>query len=150
MPVFVLEDSTYAGPIDEDEILPARVVGVKIVTKPFKDEDGNEIQRVEFAFVVEAPGSPYDGQRLWGDTSTTFSNNANCKLFAWSQEMLGMELPSGYKLDTDLLVGQDCRVVVGRKEYEKDGKQQVRNFVKDTIRAGAGSPGPVATDEEPF
>jgi hypothetical protein len=141
MPVFTLEESNFAGPIDEDEILAARLVGVKMVKKPFKDDDGNEIHRVEFAFVIETPGGPFDGQKIWGDTSTVFSNNPNCRLYAWAQEILGIELPVGYDLDTEVLVSHDCRVVVGRREYQKDGKDQVRNFVKDVVRP-AKSPEP--------
>jgi len=150
MPVFILEESNFAGPIDEDEILPARVVGIKERGKPFKEDDGNEIKRVEFSFVIETPEQPFDGQRIWGDTSTVFTNNPNCKLYAWSQELLGMELPAGFQLDTDTLVGQDCRIIVGKREWEKDGKQQTRNYVKDVIRAGAGASASVLPEEEPF
>jgi hypothetical protein len=149
MPVFILEESNFAGPIDDDEILPARVVGIKERIKPFKDDDGNEIKRVEFAFVIETPEGSHDGQKLWGDTSTVFSNNPNCKLFAWSQEILGQELPGGYALDTDTLVGQNCRVIVGLRKYEKDGKEQTRNFVKDVVRP-AGSNLGSADNVAPF
>jgi hypothetical protein len=150
MPVFTLEESNYAGPIPDDEILPARVTGVSTRKKPFKDDDGNDIFRVEFAFVIETPGEAWDGQRIWGDTSTIFTNNPNCKLYAWSQELLGDELPPGYVLDTDNLIGAMGRIVVGRKEYEKDGKDQVRNYVKDVIRvSGRSAPAPI-DDEEPF
>lgn len=48
MPVFILEESNYAGPIPEDEILTAKVVAVKQVVKPFKDDDGKDVVKVEF------------------------------------------------------------------------------------------------------
>lgn len=149
MPIFVLEESNYAGPIPDDEILAAKVTGVKQVVKPFKDDDGNEVVKIEFAFVIEDPGGKFDGQRLWGDTSTVFSDNPNCRLFAWTQELFGQELPKGFRLDTDDLVGKHCRVVVAQRAYVKDGEDKIRNLVKDVFRARDGSAfGGV--EEEPF
>jgi hypothetical protein len=151
MPVLICEESNYAGPIPEDEILPAKVTGVKQVIKPFKDDDGNDVVKIEFSFQVEDPGGAFDGQRLWGDTSTVFTTNPNCRLHAWAQELFGQELPAGFALDTDDLKGKTCRIVVAQKTYKDKNTQEdkVRNFVKDLFRARDGSPfGGV--EEEPF
>ena len=154
MPVFELEESNYTGPIPEDEVLKASIVGIKVVTKPFKDDDGEDVKRVEFAFVVNDPGSQWDGQKLWGDTPTRFNDHPDCRLRAWAQEALGgSELPKGFKLDTDQLVGSQVRVVVAQKTYTKDGQEKVRNYVKDLLRGsggGATSTFAALDDDEPF
>lgn len=154
MPVFELEESNYTGPIPEDEILRAQITGIKVVTKPFKDENNEEIKRVEFAFVVTQSGSQYDGQKIWGDTPTRFNDHPDCRLRAWAQEALGGgELPKGFKLDTDALVGNEVRIVVAQKKYEKDGQDKVRNYVKDLLRApnsNGSSTFSSLDDEEPF
>lgn len=151
MPVFTLEESNYAGPIPEDEILGAEVIDIKTKEKPFKDDDGNAIVRLEFSFIIKHPGSAWDEQRIWGDTSTTFNDHPNCRLRAWAQELLGQELPKGFRLDTDTLRGLSCRIVVGASSYTKNDEEKTRNFVKDVLRA---KPGAVHTaidaDEEPF
>jgi len=155
MPILVLEESNYAGPIPEDSILPARVTGVKQITKKFKDDDGNDIHRMEFSFVVEDPDGVYDGQRLWGDTPITFNTHPECRLRAWAQELFGTELPKGFVLDTDDLKDKRCRVVVALKIYQKEGEEKTRNFVKDLIRPKGGGDfaavGAVGVeDDEPF
>lgn len=137
MPILELEESNYAGLIPEDTILPARVVSVQQQKKPFTDSDGNDIWKMNFAFVVEDPNSPHDATRLWGETSMTFSNNPNCRLFAWAQEILGAELTPPLQLDTDDLAGNACRVVVRVKKYTKDGMEKERNYVGDVMRARA-------------
>lgn len=148
MPILTMEESNYAGPIPEDTVLPAKVTAITQKKKPFKDDDGNDIWRMEFSFTVEDPNSDFDGTRLWGDTSTTFNNHPDCKLRAWAQEILATQLDAGFVLDTDILVGQRCRIVVGVKEYQKDGQTKTRNFVRDVMRPSGG--GIAATDEEPF
>lgn len=75
----------------------------------------------------------------------------NCKLANWSREILAAELPVGYRLDTDMLVSQRCRIVVGLREYQKDGETKQTNFVKDVMRsrdamAGVGA----GAIDEPF
>lgn len=156
MPVYVLEESAYAGPIPEDEILAAEVTAVDLRQKPFNDkETGAEIWRLEFAFIVTEPGSAWEDQRLWGDTSTLFNSNPNCKLRAWAAELMeAEELGPQFRLDTDELIGLPCRVVVGQKPYidKLTQLEKRRNFVKDVIRAKAGvAPRQVVKEEdEPF
>lgn len=151
MPILVLEESNWAGPIPEDEILTAKITSIVEKKKPWQDDDGKDVIRMEFGFVVEDPDSPFDGQRIWGDTPMTFTDNPNCRLFAWAQEIMGQELARPLTLDTDLLVGSTVRVVAAQREYEKDGQKKVRNFVKDVIRAKGGSTfGAVDAEDEPF
>lgn len=147
--ILTLEESNYAGPIPEDSILAARVTAVAQKKQPFKEDDGSDVYKMEFSFVIEDPNSDFDGTRIWGTTPTRFNNHPDCKLFSWTQELLVTELSAGFNLDTENLVGQRCRAVIGLREYEQDGQTKTRNFVKDVIRPSEGRVY-AAADEEPF
>lgn len=152
MPVFVLEESTYAGPIEDDTILNAEITAIKQKMVDFKDGAGEQ-PRVEFTFVVTDPASAWDGQKMWGETSTTFSDNEKCKLRNWAMEIMGVSrLDPGFQLDTDDLVKQPCRIVVGARAKKKNGVEtgDIANFVKDVLRVKGNSSGTFAQDEEPF
>lgn len=136
MPTYEMEDSEFAGYMEDDSVWTANVVAVKTVEKPFKDDDGNPVQRVEFKFNIVDQG-PFDGTNVWGDTPTKFNTHPDCKLRGWASAILGSTLSVGYRLDTDLLVGHECRINVGLREYEKDGQTKQRNFVKDVIPSAA-------------
>lgn len=153
MPTFELEESTFAGYIDDDSIYAANVVGVKLVEKPYTDDDGNKVKKIEFKFALIDEDGPHDGDNLWGETPPRFNTHPECKLRNWASAILGSDLPVGYRLDTDVLVGNVVRVVIGKKEYnDKDGNPKTRNLVKDVMptadnmaRMSSATP-----DEEPF
>lgn len=152
MPTFELEDSDFAGYIEDDTIKVASVAGVKIKEKPYKDDDGNPVKKVEFHFVI-ADGSDHDGQPIWGETSTNFNNHPNCKLRNWACAILGTDLPVGYRLDTDVLIGNEVRAVIGLRDYtDKDGNPKQHNFVKDVIPTtdALDRMQSQSDDEEPF
>lgn len=129
---FELEESDFAGYIDDDTVMRATVVSVKVVEKTYKDDDGNNVKKVEFKFALQDEEGPHDGTNVWGETGTRFNSHPDCKLKNWSQAILGQELPVGFRLDTDMLAANECKVVVGLKEYkDRDGNDKQRNFVKD-------------------
>lgn len=130
--VFELEESDFAGFIDDGEIYLAQVVNIRLVDKPYTDDDGNKVKRVEFKFRLIADDA-HDGADMWGDTSTKFVKNPGCRLFTWAEALLGQQLPARYRLDTDILLDRQCRVVVGKKEWEKDGQARQRNYVRDVM-----------------
>lgn len=139
MPVFELEESTGSGDGEGFSLIPdgtvadAVVTSVEVKTKPFKDDDGKDIIRCEFAFTLK--GGEYDGRRVWGETSTKFSSHPDCRLRNWTQEIIGQELPVGFRLNTDSLVGSDCRVAIAVKKYKtREGVAKERNFVGDVLR----------------
>lgn len=154
MPTFELEETNFAGFIDDDSIYEANVISVRVAEKPFKDDEGNVVKKVEFKFALLDPDGPHDGDNLWGETPVRFNTHPDCKLRNWSQAILATELPVGYVLDTDILVGNTCRVVVGWKEYpDKDnpGKNKERNWVKDVMPSREGMTRMAQRpDEEPF
>jgi hypothetical protein len=151
MPILTLEEANYVGLIPEDEVLQARITAITQRKKPFQAEDGSDIWRMEFSFVIEQPDSPFDGSRIWGDTSTNFNTHPDCKLRAWTQEILSLtEMEPGFTLDTDVLVGNRCRVVVGVRRYTKDGEAKERNFVRDVMRMRESHVYAGVDEEEPF
>lgn len=162
MATFELEESDFAGYIDDGAIFPATVVTVKVVEKPYKDDDGNDVKKVEFKFVLHDENETFEGQNLWGETPTRFNSHPDCKLRNWSCAIMGQELEIGYRLDTDLLQGRDCRVQVQLYEYEDkkgpknpDGTYQMkqRNRVVEVFpsrEAMAAMASAGAGTEEPF
>lgn len=150
MPTYELEESDFAGYIDDDTIFEANLVGVRQVEKPFTDDDGNKVNKVEFKFTLIDPDGNFDGTPQWGETPTRFNSHPDCRLRNWASAILGTELPIGYRLDTDVLLGNTCRVVIGLREYEKDGATKKRNSVKDVIPSREAMARMASPDEEPF
>jgi len=154
MTEFVLAPSTdlpEIEPFPDGSELAAEVVKVEVKTAPFTDDEGNPVKQVEFVF--ELPGYTIPGKdggtftrRVYGKTSTTFSLSDRCRLKAWVQEIMSVdELPVGYSLELDDLVGNPCRVILKLKTYDDkkspvlpDGTYRKRsiNEVTDVLRAG--------------
>lgn len=134
MPVLTLEESHYAGLIPDGSIFEAQCVAVKQITARFIDkETGKAVEQMEFKFLVQE--GDWEGTPVWGKTSLSFVDHPDCRLRNWSQEILATELPVGYQLDTDDLEGNFCRVVMGVREYEKNGEAKQVNFVQDVLRS---------------
>lgn len=138
MPIFEMQEPASSPgeerkKIDEDTIVEGELLAVKNKEMPYKDDNGNPVERTEFEFVITDEG--FDGRRLWGTTGTKLVDHPDCKLKAWSQEIFGQEFPPGYRLDTDILIGKRARLVVGYREYEKNGEKRWTNSVKDVIRS---------------
>lgn len=137
MAKLVLEESEERPVIPEGEVLAVTILKCDVGTSPFKNDDGTERQQVSFTFKVIEEGEWQD-LYLFGNTPTTFSTHPDCKLRGWVEEILGGgALPVDFELDTDDLVGQDCRVRVGVRERKgSDGKSVVqKNYVLDVLPA---------------
>jgi len=120
--------------MEDDSLYEAEVVSCSVQTKPFKDDEGKDVKKVVFKFRIDDPNSQHDGALVWGETSTVFNTHPNNRLRQWAQAILEVELPVGYALDTDVLNGNRCRIVVGLREYkDKEGQIQQKNFVKDLL-----------------
>jgi hypothetical protein len=146
--IFELEESEFAGYIDDGARYAATVAGIKKREKPFKDDNGQAIIRVEFHFKLIADDG-HDGQDIWGDTSTRFNSHPECRLKQWSEAILGMHLAPHFRLDTDMLLDRHCFVVIGKKEWQKDGELKVRNFVRDVQPTTANAKA-LAESDDPF
>lgn len=151
MPTFELEESDFAGYIPDDEVKTATVVSVKLAEQNFVDDDGKKVMKVEFKFKI-IDGSVHDGTDIWGKTPTRFNTHPDCKLRNWAQAILGQSLPPKFRLDTDVLVGRDCRLIIGLREYEKDGQTKQTNYVKDVMPTAdaMASMAAAVRSEEPF
>lgn len=147
---FKLEESSFAGYLDDGAQYLAEVVDIKLQEKPFKDRVTNEpIRRVNFRFRLISDDE-HDGTTIFGDTSTVFNTHPECRLRAWTEAILGQQLPANFELDTDMLIGGRCRIVVGRREFEKDGRNEIRNFVQAVNPTRENQAALAAAYEEPF
>lgn len=143
MTEFVLQDTPEFDVIPDGEILNAIVDNCEQRPSPWLTEtNGDPVQQVAFRFRITEEGD-YEDKTLFGDTPVTFSNHSDCKLRMWVQELLGEDtLPTGFRFNTDTLIGLPCRVVVG--EYTtKAGKKG--NKAQDILRAKATS-APLASE----
>jgi hypothetical protein len=148
--IFKLEESSFAGYIDEGTQCLAQIVDIKLQEKPFKDKVTNEpVRRVNFRFRL-ITDDEHDGTTVFGDTSTTFNTHPECRLRAWSEAVLGRQLPANFELDTDMLLDQRCRVVIGKREFEKEGRTETRNFVASVNPTRENQAALAAAYEEPF
>lgn len=174
---FTLEEAVELPPIaafDDGTILDAVVSKVSVEDAPWKTDSGIPDKQVSFVF--ELPGYEVPGRdggtftrRVFGNTSTVFSTSSKCKLRAWVTEIMAVdELPAGYRLELENLVGNPCRVLVEKNTWEDkkapiqpDGTRPWKegNRVTDVLRAGGEAPAtrqfdaPKRSDwdtEEPF
>lgn len=136
--------------IPEDTILEATLLEIKEEEKPFKDDDGLPVVKLAWTFQVVHDGLE---RKVWGETGRDFVQHPDCKFFTWTQEILGTELPRGFAIDTDNLIGEKCRLVIGVRSYIPKGKTEEDrkhvNFVADVMRARGSAPA-VALEEDPF
>lgn len=163
--IFVLEESTATEftLIPDETVLEAKVAEVKIETTKMKDQvTGEPVKQVVFKFaILDEPFNQTDeGQQrfIWGRTSTKFSTHENCRLHAWVLEIMAVdELPAGFKLNLQDLVGNQCRVVAEvntwddkKKDPDENGEypKKSNNRVKELLRSRAVAQ--PSFSEEPF
>ncbi len=140
----IIEDGTWVD---------AKVLKIEEVEKPYKDDDGVPVRKVEFTF-----GFSWEGQdrKCWGETSTNFVFHPGCKLRNWAQEILVAELPEEFVLNTDHLETQPCRIQLGVRSWDTPKSKGSKNFVEDVMRprgADLSSTAPKAETsfmEDPF
>lgn len=137
MPVYEVREAAESdGPIEEDTILTAEVTAVYEQEKTNKTTE-EKYKRLQWKFTVNDPESAFDGRNLYGDTGVDFVAHVGCKPWNWSQEIMATDLPKGYNVDTEVLVGMECRIQVGARDYKdkQTGDDRVYNFVKDVMRS---------------
>lgn len=139
--------------IPDDTELVAEVLGVKLRTLPFTNDDGSNAQRYEFTFKIVEDGD-YQNYRVWGETYPEFYAASSCRLYQWVQELYGQELGPGFQLNFDHLVGLKARIRVGLRTWEKkddDGnviKSGSKNYVKWVARLTGDEPQAAGTVAE--
>lgn len=158
MPKYTVDEAPPSLDIEDDEVFTAELVSIAERDREVKrgERKGEKYKVLNWKFVIQDDGGEFDDRPIWGDISPDLNDHPNNKFRAWSAAVLGGALPVGYDLDTDDLVGQTVKIVVGRREYEKDGDNLVYNFVKDILpnrAVGAGVSASSNVDdygEEPF
>jgi hypothetical protein len=143
----VLQEVEEITLIPEETILTAEVLAVTEVVKPWKDEKTGEDQvKIAFDFMITDP--EHRGVKVSGETPTTFNNGSFCKLYGWVCELMGRDsLPEKFKLDTELLVGSPCRIVIAHTKPKDPKKNRPREFVSDVLRPSTKA---ASTSEDPF
>ena len=138
MPVFEMEEPAAkedhpGGPIADDEYFPAEITRIMIKTR--KNRDGEEYKRTLWRFVISDPDGEQDGRTLFGETGAKLVDHPDCKLKVWSENVTGQQLTKETvkSFDTDVMEGMTCTVVVGYREYEKEGQTHVHNWVKEIL-----------------
>lgn len=130
--------------IPENTVLEAVIDEVEVKDSPWdvdeNDPSKGKKQQVSFKFRVTEAGD-WEKRVLWGNTPTTFSTHPDCKLRVWVQEILAMDdLGADFTFDTDHLVGQAVKVVVGnRPKKNVDGSTTMKDYADGVIRAATTS-----------
>lgn len=133
--------------IPDNTMVEAEFVALKKVEKPFKDDNGVPVVKVEFRFRITDDG-PYKNQNVWGETSTNFVNHPDCRMTNWVKGILGVaDLPKNFSFDPDTLVSNPATIVVGVRTWS-DGSDH--NFVADVIPSRTVALAMASLDPEPF
>lgn len=123
------------GPIPDDTLLNATLMGTKIELKEFANEP-NPVERMSWKFRVD--DDPYLDKYVYGTTGTKLVNHANCKIYLWAQAVLDINpLPLDYGFQEEDLWNRPCRILVGAQPGKnKAGEDTIFNRVEDVMPAG--------------
>jgi hypothetical protein len=119
-------------PIPDDTLCTAVLAGVDEKTEkvPWAQEPQRQLR---WRFRIE--DGDYQDRIVYGRTGVKFVKHPNCKLYAWSQAILGMEFPAGYSLDLDTLLDRPCRILIELRIWEKEGQERQSNNVLEVLPA---------------
>src|SRR5690554_3215520 len=131
MGIYTMENDPEAEDAEEFKTVPgdmtftAEVVRVEEKLLPFKDDDGKEIRQLEFSFKIQDNGEYY-GHWVKGQASLPFTNHPRNKLRMWTQQILGgVELNTGFQLNTDDLIGRKCQIQTFVKVYGQNKDKEI-------------------------
>ena len=134
MPKAILrEEADYRLPADV--AFPARLASVKERKTPFtyqahhkavqagRARVGEAGEVVKWVWEFDIIDGDYNCEKAWGETDPKVTSSSDDPVRQWSETLLGRDLELGEELDTDLLVGLPCQIVVRHEEprARKDG-----------------------------
>lgn len=143
MPKLRLQEDTPLPTMPDGTEALATVESITERESRFEDKDGKK--KTELSWVFKLQDGEYKDRIVYGRTPTIFSTWANNKTRIWIQEIMGEDdLPVDFEVDTEVLVGLTCKVMVGKWErMGDDGKTMLSgNYVADVIRDTASSVNP--------
>lgn len=129
-------------------LAPDTIITVKVDEITIREMQGarGPWQKAEFQFkILGVPSAEYDnliGQKIWGSVPFRFTESPDNKLRQWVEAIFGMELSAGFELDTDLLIGRECRAVISnydKKAINPRTGQPFKNHQVDALLARGGS-----------
>lgn len=158
MTTFTLEEAPEIAEIPlipEDTEVEAIVRKAEVVTTKMTNDDGSpgfrwsscsNFRETSTATLTRTETSRQ--RRVWGQTSTKFSNATNCRLRAWVTEILAVDsLPIGFHLDLNDLVDHPVRAIVTIKTWEDkkapinpDGTRPMRSMTRSRTCFAASPP----------
>ena len=123
--------------IPEGEVVHARLQEVE--ERSFTHEL-QKIDKLHWRFLVTDEAFPsWNGKEVFGDTSTSFSAHPNCKAYNWVTALTGKQYGVDDELDTDVLIGLPCKVIIGHKP-DNQGRTWMRVREVLPARAAVSSP----------
>jgi hypothetical protein len=134
---FVLSEAIGYKALPEDMILEAEIIECGIRDSFFNVDDNDpslgKRKEVSFKFQIDDARYPeYSGRTIYGSVNALFTQDSNCKLRQWVEEIIGVnDLQEGFQFSTNDLLGGRVKVVVANYT-KKDGT--VKDKVKDLIR----------------
>jgi hypothetical protein len=132
VPRYVVEEQKQIPAVEQDTIFPAKIVSVTEIERDIK---GEKVKKIAWKVKVSAPGTEWDSWHYTGEVFARLSDHPDNQFRLWVESLLGHALPVGYEIDTAAFEGMQCRVAIGYREYEKDGKTRWANFVSDILPA---------------
>ena len=123
-------------------ILPTdSILHLKVDELSIREVDGRhgKWEKLEFKFKILGIQAVGDGRSadlfedciagpIWGSVPFRLTDSAENKLRQWAEAILGIELGVGFELDTDLLMGRECRGITS--QYEKRARDSQGNPLK--------------------
>lgn len=152
-----LEESDARETIPDGKKYRAKVVAIKLKEKPFTDDDGKKVVKVEWKFKIDSDDDQ-DGREIWGETSTKFVDNANCKLKNWMEAACGRIFPPGWKVNTDDALDEEVMIIVRLRTGEKEESGVTTPWARNDVFDVQPTPESITKmkasisdlDEEPF
>lgn len=127
--------------IPEDTIVRARLEELKVETFSWNDKRTGERKEAEkliwwFEITEDGPQGLWMSRRIKGETGAKLTNHPNNRFRAWSESLLGRDIPVGFQLSTEDLVGTACKITVRHEPDRKDPKQKWERI--DEVLPGGG------------
>lgn len=135
MPVLEASESSFEM-IPEGDIVAAKVAEIEQKTLDFGE-------RLNWKF--EVTEAQWEGYKINGSTSMKFTIDPPSKFYEWAVQLLGRTFELGENIDTDDLIGLQCRIEI---EHKPDADNPERMWMR--VGTVIGPRGSTKTAEDVF